>query len=280
MLRAALVSATVALMPLSVSAQTAGDDDLDPLMEAMGISEVLEIMREEGIAYGGELAADLFGGAGPGNTPKSWAATVGDIYSIPRLEASVRVTLAEELAGSDTDAMLAFFESDLGQRIIGLEVSARRAMLEEDVEDASRDLVLDMIETQDPRLDLLETFTEINDLIENNVVGAMNANFAFYTGLADGGAFEDEFTEDQMLSDVWSQEDAIRDDTVDWVYAYLALAYRPLSDADLQAYIDFSETEPGAVLNQALFTAFDDMFVSVSLALGRAAAGHMAGEEL
>ena len=280
MLRAALVSVTVALTPLSAVAQDTAADDLDPLMDAMGLPEVLEIMRAEGLSYGEELAADLFGGTGPGSVPRSWSATVDEIYSIPRLEETVRASLADDLEGSDTGAMLAFFDSDLGQRIIGLEVSARRAMMDEGVEDDSRDLVLEMIETEDPRLALLESFTEVNDLIENNVVGALNANFAFYTGLADGGAFEDGFTEDQMLSEVWSQEAAIRDDTVDWVFAYLALAYRPLSDADLQAYIDFSETQPGAVLNQALFTAFDDMFATVSMALGHAAAGYMAGEDL
>jgi len=87
-------------------------------------------------------------------------------------------------------------------------------------------------------------------------------------------------SEDQILADIWGQEPAIRTDTEEWIYSYLALAYQPLSDDDLQTYTAFFLTAEGVALNRALFVAFDEMFVAVSLALGQGAAGYLAGQEL
>ena len=111
-------------------------------------------------------------------------------------------------------------------------------------------------------------------------MGAMNANLAFYRGLSESGAFPAEMTEDQMLSDVWAQEPDVRAETTDWLYPFLSLAYQPLSDDQLEAYIAFSETAAGDRLNGALFAAFDKVFTQISYDLGRAAAGQMQGEDI
>jgi hypothetical protein len=58
------------------------------------------------------------------------------------------------------------------------------------------------------------------------------------------------------------------------------MAYQPLNDADLEAYIEVSETRAGRVLNRALFAGFDDMYVSISRALGVAAARFMTGQDI
>lgn len=274
MLRAALFSLLLLIPGLPAWSQ--GTARIDPLYRALGLPEIVAIMRQEGIDYGQELAGELFAGQGG----QGWSGMVDEIYRLPRLEGIVRDRLAEILTDQDLAPMLAFFDSDLGRRIVGLEISARRALLDPDVDAASRAALADLIGDDDPRLDLIETFSEVNTLVENNVVGAMNSNFAFYRGLSEGGAFGAAFSQDDMLADVWSQEQAIRDETTEWLYSYLMMAYRPLSDAELAAYIAFSETPEGAALNQAIFDAFDEMFVTVSLALGHAAARYMSGEQL
>ena len=129
--------------------------------------------------------------------------------------------------------------------MIGLELSARRALLDPDVEAASQDRVTRMGDAGDPRIALIGRFVEANDLVESNVMGALNASYAFYTGLNEGGALGDEMAEDEILSDVWAQEPDVRTETGDWVYSFLVLAYQPLSDADLEAYIGFSRTAAG-----------------------------------
>jgi hypothetical protein len=83
-----------------------------------------------------------------------------------------------------------------------------------------------------------------------------------------------------MLSEVWAQEAQVRSDAEDWVYPFLALAHEPLSDDDLNAYIAYSETESGQILNGAMFAAFDVVFTGISEQLGAAAARLIMGQDI
>jgi hypothetical protein len=99
------------------------------------------------------------------------------------------------------------------------------------------------------------------------------------TGMADSGAYG-AMPQDQLLSDVWGQEEQVRADTSTWLYAYLGLAYSPLTEAELETYVTFWESPAGQQLNAALFGAFDAVFRDVSLELGRAAGRAMQGRDI
>ncbi len=105
--------------------------------------------------------------------------------------------------------MIAFYESELGQRAIGLEISARAGDARPRCSTRRpRDRAAQMRSDGDPRYVLLERFAEANDLFESNVAGALNSNYAFYPGLAEAGALGHEMDESAILSEVWSQEAA------------------------------------------------------------------------
>jgi len=249
---------------------------LEELIAALRLDETLEVMAQEGIAYGNELEAEMF----PGRGKARWQAMVTDIYDAARARQVMRETLGEALSGTDLDPLVMFFGGETGARIVGLELSARRALLDPDVEDASRETVERMRDAGDTRLGLLEVFVAVNDLVEMNVAGGLNANYAFYAGLVAGGAFPFDMSEEEMLAEVWSQEPELREETEAWLYSYLAMAYQPLSDAELQAYIALSETAEGQALNQALFAGFDVLFRQVSRDLGVGAAQFIQGEDI
>lgn len=270
------LAASALMLTMHTAAAAQGVAPIDTLFRALGLPEIIEIMREEGIEYGTALESDLFGGSGRA----SWAAVVEGIYDLERMNDTVRNRMDAELAAEDLSTMIAFFMSDRGREIVRLEVAARRALLDESVEAASRDALAAMIADEAPRIGLLEEFAEVSELIDSNVVGALNSNYAFYMGMAESGIFPGEMTEDDILADVWSQEDAIRVETEEWLYSYLALAYQPLSDDDLRTYTAFFRTREGTMLNRAIFAAFDEMFVAVSLALGQGAARFLEGQEL
>lgn len=252
--------------------------EVTALMQTMRIADIVALLREEGIDYGRKLETDMFPGAGGAG----WQATVGLIYDGARMEATFGAALNAALDGQAeaTAAAQDFFASDLGQTVLGLEIEARRALLDDAVEDAAKLAWEEMAAEGGPRVALLEEFVAANDLVESNVMGALNSNLAFYQGMAEGGAFGEEMTEDQMLSDTWAQEGEIRASTEGWIYPYLALAYGPLADAELQAYIDFSRSPAGQALNTALFAAFDEVFTPVSRALGLAAARQLQGQDI
>lgn len=250
---------------------------MDALTQALRISDVLDVMRDEGLEYGGSLEAEMF----PGGGGAAWTAKVAAIYDPARMTATFTTAFAEALRDDPATAKAAteFFASAVGQKIVTLEIEARRALLDEAAEDAAKVAWADLDAEDDPRAALIRRFADVNDLIESNVTGALNANLAFYRGLAGAGAAGDMPMED-MLAEVWSQEDAVRVETEDWLYPYLALAYRPLSDEDLTAYTDFSATPEGQRLNRALFSAFAALFDGISEQLGQAAAIQLQGQDI
>ena len=266
--RAAAITMALTIAPPSWAAP------VDDLIDALGVPQMIELMRVEGLEYGEDLANDLL----PGGSDAAWKATVSEIYDTERMYDTVQQGFSEDIADSDLEPLLAFFAAPTGQRIVDLEVSAREAMINEDVEAAARDAYIALDGTDDPRLQEMERFVRANDLIEANVVGAMNASFEFYRGLADGGGLE--MSESEMLSDVWSQEEETRKDTREWLYAFLLLAYGPLSDEEVARYADLSESPEGKAMNRALFAGFNKMYEDLSYALGLAASRQMQGQEL
>jgi hypothetical protein len=240
------------------------------------VDEILDVIKAEGLANGDELAADMFAG----NAGADWSAAVARVYDTAAMRRNFDLSLSR-LSEADAAALaesLTFYTSDLGQRIIGLELEARRAMLDPAVEEAA---IADWKALSDQdRIDQLDRFAAINDLVESNVMGALNANLAYYRGMSGAGAFGKPMPEDQMLSEVWSQEDDLRKETVDWLFPYISLAYSPLSRDELQAYIDFSDTPAGRRANAVLFAAFDAVFVVVSADLGQAVALRLNGQDI
>jgi hypothetical protein len=186
----------------------------------------------------------------------------------------------DALTAEQIEAITSFVQSDAGLRIIMGEISARRIFLDQDAVDLAIEGYRAELASAAPRLDILDRFNTVNGLVERNVSGALNLRFAFFRGLIDGGAFEDEVPEEAMLAEVWAQEPDVRQMTVEWLYAFQLLAYAQVSDAELEAYVDMSESDAGHAVNAALFSAFDSMLADLSYDLGRAAAVYIAGEDI
>lgn len=276
-----LVAPSEVLAETSVgqAAVSAGDQEaVAKLVVTMQIDAVIDVLRMEGVDYGASIEDEMFPDAGGA----SWKATVAGIYDAATMKSVFSGKLTEQLAGKAADAAKAeaFFASPLGQRVLSLELEARRAMLDEETEAAAR-LAWDDLQAGDAgRADMLRRFAEVNDLIESNVMGALNSNLAFYHGMAGTGAFAGEMDEQQILSDVWGQEPDIRKQTEEWVYPFINLAYSSLTQDELRQYVEFSASPAGQVLNSALFVAFDAVFVPISQDLGGAAALQMKGQDI
>jgi hypothetical protein len=285
MLRKALVLMLVPLAPLAPMAVhaevvTVRAAVVSDFTRALRIDEMLEVIRAEGLANGDDLAAEMFAGAAGAD----WSAAVAQVYDAGRMRQRFDQSMAD-LPDQDAAALadsLVFYTSDLGQKIIGLELEARRAMLDPAVEEAAQARWREMGQGagDQGRLDLLDRFVTVNDLIEMNVAGALNANLAYYRALSGAGAFGDAMPEAQMLSEVWAQEADLRKETVDWLFPYLNLAYGSLTPDEMQAYIAFSDTAAGRKANAVIFAAFDAVFVAASTELGRAVGLRLNGQDI
>lgn len=281
-MRALMLGAALALAapaaPLLAQTPAVTAPEVLALGETLRIDGVIAVMRDEGLEYGRTLRIEML----PEAPALAWQAEVSRIYDAAAMRAVFDTALSRALAGDSAvlTAAQRFFGDQRGQKILRLELEARRALLDDAVEAAAQEAARQMAEEATPRHDLLRRFAETNDLIELNVMGALNANLAFYKGLSQGGAFGQAMPEDDMLAEVWAQEPDLRRETEDWLWPYLSLAYGPLSDEELQAYIAFSASPEGQRLNSAIFAAFDELFVAISLQLGLAAGRQLQGQDI
>lgn len=247
------------------------------LFAALRLPEILGVMRQEGITYGAKIGEGLFP---TGALDPDFTAQVAAIYDLDRMQAQSAAAFDQELAGTDVAAMLAFFTSEPGQSFSALELSARTAQLDEEISAASKETAAIAMAENSPRYQLIQRLADANDMIEINVVAALNSNYAFYQGLQQGGATQPGVTDDEVLASVWDQETEIRQTTTEWVMSFLLMAYQPLSDSDLEAYIAFSQTPAGKDLNRAVFNAFDQMFIDISRSLGVVSSRYMISDTL
>lgn len=258
-----------------VAASTAfADARLSVLVDVLKLREVASILAVEGITQADELNTDMLNGqGGPG-----WSMQVERIYGPDLMVESVRTALGDELTGDTLEEVITFYASDLGTQIIDLENAARRAIIDPAVEDAARARFAELEETGDARVALVSDLIDSGDMISRNVTSAMNSNYQFFRGLVDGKAIE--MTEEDILNDVSEDIEENTVDTTEWLSGYMLLAYHPLNEADLRAYLTFSETEAGQALNRALFVGFGKAYEDISYGLGRAVALNMTAEEL
>lgn len=284
MLRAFCLSLAVAFGPgaaAPVLAQAAPPvalrADTLALFEAVGMQESFDIIAEAGIRDALSLEDDLF----PGRGGASWAALVDRLVTPELLSDTFFRAFPESRLGEDhMDEILAFFTSGTGRRIVEGELAAWRAITDPEIEEAANAVYHRRLSEGDPRLELLTRLIESNDFVDLNVMGGLNANMAFLQGLADGGAYEQDVSQEMILSQAWQQEPRLREDTTLWLYSYQLMAYSGLGDEDLLAYIDFCESEAGQAYNSALFIGFDAIFTDMSYRLGATAAGFMTGSPL
>ena len=277
MLRALCLSVTLSLGAGAVLAQSpAGlrQDTLD-MLDAIGLEQSIDIMVQAGVRDGRGLEDDLF----PGRGGAAWGGIIDQLYTPEALRHVFDSGFPEHRLSEDRAAEIAaFFSSDLGERIVEGELTAWEAITDQAVEDAANEVYFQHLADADPRLDLLERFTEVNGFVDYNVMGALNANFAFLRGMSDGGAYERPIPEDMILTQIWQGEAEIREDTILWLYSFQLMAYAELSDEELEAYIAFSETEAGQLYNSTVFAGYDAVFSEMSYRLGNAAAIFMTGE--
>ena len=245
--------ASVAFLVLGASAGWA-NADVNRLVDAMGLPALLQAFSAEGERSSQAINDGFLNGQG-GDV---WAETVRRLYDPARLEQELRTALVDTLDSDIAAQALLFFDSDLGQRIIELEVQARQAFLNEDLEAAAKS-------APTATSDAVTDFLAARDLIQRNADTAMTAQAAFFDGLLTATGQGD------TAPDLDAQRDAIVAETESWLRGYYALAQSPLSADDIAIYTAFWKTDVGQALDDALFSAFADSYATLSFGLGQAA---------
>lgn len=246
------------------------------LGRSLQISELVAHIRQEGLDSAETLAAD-FGI----ERPRALLDQFEHLFDQAAMEQLLLAELRRELQDDGPVRMAAvqFFSSVLGQRVLAAEMAARS-----EIEDAAIKAAVsaryDRMAKEDPeRRGLIDGMIRQGDLVEYNVTGGLNSNFAMMRGLAQTGALGD-LPESEMLAMVWGDEQEIRDSTGEWLTLLMTQAYRDLSLDELQTYRDFMTSPEGRKLNSALFAGFDTMYRGLSEQQGRVLGQLMQGNDI
>lgn len=261
----------------AVNDPAADQDAIDrvlALSDALRINDIAQVLHREGRAYGVDLNRDMLDGRGG----VYWSELVDDIYSAKRLADTVSIAMLNGLSPAQIEDSLTFFQTEAGKNTISLEISARIALSDPNMEADARSYYHRLKGSDDARFDLISQYIVVNDLLEQNVAGALSFSYYLYRGLVDGGALE--MDEDSIRAEVWRDEPETRADTESWLFGFLLMAYQPLSDQDIQANLAFSLSEAGQALNLALNDGFEMAYRDISYGLGLGLAGAMAARDL
>ena len=258
-------------LPTQLAAQ---GTQFELFLKHLRLDEMLVVMRQEGLNDNATLPEDLM--IGPAGS--SWEEALDEIYDLGQMEETVISAMHLSLGDDDLTDITDFAVSTAWQKAVDLELEARLAMLDQNVADAAVETYYRNLDKNSRRLSDLSELVETADLIEGNVVGAMNAMLQFNLGLMHGG-IDVGYIEDELLAQIWSEEDAVRTEISEWLFSFLLLAYDPMDRDTLLEQIEFFKTAQGQRLNQALFDGFNAMFDTISFDLGEAVA-KLLGEQV
>jgi hypothetical protein len=254
------------------------ESDLQTFDDLTRLPEIFDVMRLEGLENDRSLGEELFGNP----EDPTWLRALDKVYSTDRMTKiysdEMRVLLAADpLLVADVSV---FLGSELGKSITGLELEARRTALDPMAMGAAREVYAEILRQDKDRTALIERLVDAADLVDSNVSNALNANVAFARAMAAAGNFGGARDEEALLADVWAREPDIRAAVVDYIYPLMALAYSPLSNDELTAYVNFFESDAGQRYNTVLIRAFEPVMIDLSQQLGAEAGRLMSGQVL
>ena len=253
--------------------ELSANEHVERLAQALHLDDVIEILGQEGAVQGSDLDHALLDGQGG----VFFQDQVRGLYDPDWMKDQIRQALVGHMTESQMTQAAIFFESDLGQTIISLENSARRAFADDGVEEIANSTYRQADRSSD-RFRLIREYVQVNDLIEQNMQNALSSDYNFFRGVAEGqGTARDDTT---ILAELLAQQDDTRVETEKWVYSFLLLAYQPLTQSQMRGNIAFSRTDAGQALNLAIFKGFDEMYDVISYQLGQAVAQALGASDL
>ena len=224
----------------------------EKLYAALQLNKIALILHEEGIDDGVKTGAVYLG---QDYDKKGFRAAIDKIYNLKNMENNLMLGLVKSLSLDTATHVLDFFRGDLGRKIATLETSARTAISDSAVERIAIDIAKAAKNENSERYNLLEKNVADMGFVEFNMKGAFSAQFAFLSELSKLDIVT--ITNDEIFAMLMENEAEMRTEIMDWLMGFSYMAYKPLSDEDLDVYIAFLNSSYGKELNNVLFGIFN-----------------------
>ncbi|MAT89034.1 MAG: hypothetical protein CL532_10935 [Aestuariivita sp.] len=235
----------------------------DQLYAALHLNDIVKVIRDEGLEEAKSTAEIYLKSQGQ---IASFNSQIDSFYDITNISTFLLNGISTGLMEQDAEMALMFYTRDLGAKIASLEASARLAISDSAVESMAIEIAKSAKTKDSKRYKLLQENMKQMELVEQNLKGAFASQYGFLTELSK--ATDINLSQDQILSLLSGSEEDLRKEVTDWLMGYSYMAYQPISDDELQLYLDFLANTSGKALNGALFNVFNALSVKTSSALG------------
>ena len=259
---------------ISLCASYGKADVISDLYDALHMDRINEIIRLEGIQDAeGTGEAYL-----PPNSVDRFVAQAKSVYQLEAMERDFKRLLTQNLSIPDANQILLFYQKPLGKVASELEVSARIAISDAHIEEMAKIKLKEAVKSKNKRLDEIESVIRTLELVEQNLIGAYAAQFAFMYELSKLGLVN--LSRQEMIDAITSDEEKLKSDILEWLMAFSHMAYSPMSDEEFGVYNDFSKSALGITLNKALFSVYNEMAKDQSQRLASILGEFMKSEDL
>ena len=185
------------------------------------------------------------------------------------LMGAMAVLINDRFTDSEYDDITAFLSQGAGLRITEAEKFAQDPA-NEDLRAAQIDeAVSDLITNRPERMDQIGRMIVAMDMVNSGTALAMNLSYAMMSGMASSGKMPGDFSEDRILGMLESQREMMEQQIIRSTIEEAAFTYRDISDADMDAYIAFLESDLGQKLYNILNAALVDVLTNASRKFGR-----------
>lgn len=255
-----------------IQAASADQARIANLFDALNMDEIISIMQEEG-KRDAIATIEVYAQR---SVDDALSERIDRIFDKTEMQVVLINMTSENMNAGQIAAVSDFLNTDVGMRANTLEITARRAISDDAIEEYALSQFDDVSELA--RYTQFRDIIEALDLIDQNTYGAMGAQYVFMRQLA--GSDQLNLTDDDITEMLMAGEDELREGIREWLYGFFNMAYAPLNDAELATYVKFQQSEAGQALNRSLFAGFNELSVRHAEKMGGMVAELMQVQDL
>lgn len=219
---------------LGVSAQTGRDADasrLDAFLSVTGFDTALDSIALSA------ADAPMMLGLDANDFGADWTRTVEDVFDPDVMQGMAVDILGRALSDDMMDHAVAFYASDLGQRLVAVENAAHMADDGETSREEGARIVAELVREGAPRLELLQRMGPAIDPTDNSVRAVEEIQIRFLLSASAAGVVPMELDEASLRLMMEEQRDTLRLAMRQAGMAHAAYVYRDFDDAELEEYV-------------------------------------------
>lgn len=241
----------------------------EALAKLSGIDKALDDIADSMAEQGSQIAQNGEAMGAPEAFVASWRKAAQTTFAPQKLKASLAKSFAGKLSPKEALAVEDFYKSPVGQRIVTAEVEAGSLAGQEQMK-AEAATVMQALLADKMRKAAIDAIAKAIHLEEMTTALSLNVSRAVMIGLTSADPNDTRMTLDDIEEAIQQQKATITSQMGAVVTLSLAFAYRSLPIEDLNAYVAFLKTGPGAKFSNVTLKALDAVMSEAGLAFGRA----------